>query len=120
MQIDEILKAIDDQILQLQQARALLATDATGESAPKGRGRPKRAVTIPAVAKPVTRRLSEEGKARIAAAQKARWAAAKKAVGKTASVKTAPAARKTSSKAAKKSGAAKKAASSTPETTSQA
>ena len=90
MNTREILEAIDRQIMQLQQARALLsdapvtarAITATTNSSGKRRGRPKGSVNkkseATAPAKRVRAPLSAEGKARIAAAQKARWAALKK------------------------------------------
>ncbi|WP_263377210.1 hypothetical protein [Granulicella aggregans] len=110
MNTNEILEAIDQEILKLQQARALLA-DAPAVQAAKSvagkpatgkrRGRPKGSVNkkaevaAPVVAKKTRAPLSAEGKARIAAAQKARWAAKKKAVAK-------PAVKKIARKAAKK------------------
>jgi hypothetical protein len=120
MNTDEILEAIDQQITQLQKARALLA-DTAGETpvitatkeqiepAGKRRGRPKgsvskKSVAVAPVAKKTARRtMSAEGKARIAAAQKARWAAQKKA-----SVPAKPAAKKTSAKVTKKTATATK------------
>jgi hypothetical protein len=104
MNTNEILEAIDQEILKLQQARALLADapavqagkPATGKPATgKRRGRPKGSVNKKAeVIAPVTvnkvgRVMSAEGKARIAAAQKARWAKQKK-TSKTAAKKIAP------------------------------
>ncbi len=83
MDTSEILRALDAQIAQLQQVRRLLSesasTPALSAEPAKRRGRP------PAVAKTVEvkpagkRTMSEEGKARIAAAQKKRWAKSKKA-----------------------------------------
>ena len=120
MNTNEILEAIDQQITQLQKARALLA-DTAGETAAittteqktqptgKRRGRPKGSVSKKSVAvapvaqKAARRTMSAEGKARIAAAQKARWAAQKKA-----SVPAKPAAKKTSAKVTKKTGATTK------------
>jgi hypothetical protein len=58
----EILQAINAEIMRLEQVRALL----TDQAAPLKRG-----------AKPQRRKVSAEGRARIAAAQKARWAKAK-------------------------------------------
>lgn len=87
---DSILSAIDTEIAKLQQARKLLseasATPAVSEV--KRRGRPKgtknaaktaAVKTVPARAK---RTMTEEGKAKIAAAQKKRWAAQKSAAKK--------------------------------------
>jgi hypothetical protein len=72
MAISEILATIDSEIAELQQARALLA----GAASP----------AVKAVAaKPVKkkkRKLSPEGRARIAAAAKARWATVKAAAKK--------------------------------------
>jgi len=71
----------------LQQARALLAGAAT--PAAKKRGRPTKASGAAGAMKDVAaksvkkkRKLSPEGRARIAAAAKARWAAVKKAAKK--------------------------------------
>jgi hypothetical protein len=105
MNTNEILEAIDQEILKLQQARALLAdapaiqavkTAAAKPATGKRRGRPKGSVNKKAevIAPVVTRKtrapLSAEGKARIAAAQKARWAVQKKAEAKPAAKKIAP------------------------------
>ncbi|MBB5060678.1 hypothetical protein HDF16_005414 [Granulicella aggregans] len=93
MNTNEILEAIDQEILKLQQAHALLADApviqavkpvAAKPATGKRRGRPKGSVNkkaetvAPVVVKPAKRTMSAEGKARIAAAQKARWAAQKK------------------------------------------
>jgi hypothetical protein len=79
MNTEDILKAIDEQIGRLQQARQLLV----GSAAPAGvsvrRGRPKGSKNKGAVApastppKAAERVMSAEAKARIAAAQKLRW-----------------------------------------------
>jgi hypothetical protein len=60
----ELIQAIDAEIGRLEKARALLR----GSTVPPRRGRP---VTLG------RRKMSAEGRARIAAAQKARWAKAK-------------------------------------------
>ena len=82
MALSAILSVIDAHISQLQQARQLLSGSevATGSAAlpAKQRGRP------PAIrkeeAKPAGKRtMSEEARARIAAAQKKRWAKSRKA-----------------------------------------
>jgi hypothetical protein len=93
MNTSEIIEAIDQEILKLQQARALLADapavqatkpvavkSATGKrrGRPKGSVNKKAEIAAPVVIKPAKRTLTAEGKARIAAAQKARWAAQKK------------------------------------------
>jgi len=90
MDINGILITIDNEISNLQQARALLtgSSGPAGSSAPAGkqRGRPKGSVSksgkAPAkvASKTPKRTMSEEGKQRISAAQKARWAAQKKSV----------------------------------------
>jgi hypothetical protein len=66
----EILTAIDEEITKLQQARRLLAGD---PEAGKRGGRLQSAVND------TRRTISEDGRARIAAAQKKRWAAQRKA-----------------------------------------
>ena len=85
MNTEEILKAIDEQIAQLQQVRALLVGSTTPIAVAPQRGRPKgsknKAAAAPAPAPPkvVKRVMSAEGKARIAAAQKLRWEQQRKA-----------------------------------------
>jgi hypothetical protein len=86
MQTNEILEALDRQIAQLQQARALLTNQASQLQTGKRRGRPKSsdskmAKSVPAAANTAKRTMSAEGKARIAA---------KKSAKKTARVKSAP------------------------------
>ena len=74
----DILDALDAEIARLQQARTILS-ESQAISLPterKGRGRPKGHAAVLTVKKPRT--MSEEGKARIAAAQKKRWAASRK------------------------------------------
>ncbi len=86
MEVSRILAEIDAQIAKLQQARELLS----GSSAPaRGkRGRPKGSTKEAAAAsatKPAakrTRKLSPEGRKRIADAMKKRWAERKKQVAK--------------------------------------
>ena len=76
MDVNQILSAIDQQILKLQQARAIFAGPDTSLTAKRGPARPKRmAAPLQSVVK---RTMSAEGEARIAAAQKKRWAAARK------------------------------------------
>jgi hypothetical protein len=104
MSISEILATIDQEIAQLQQARALLGGGAV--AAPKKKvGRPRKIVVAPkkaaVVAAPVAvkpakpaklakkkkkRNLSPEGRKRIAEAVKKRWAA-QKAAAKAAAAK---------------------------------
>lgn len=84
MDFNRVVHEIDQEISRLQQARALL----TGESSKRGPGRPKASATS---AKPATaaakggkrkRRLSPEGRKRIADAMRKRWAERKKQQGK--------------------------------------
>jgi hypothetical protein len=83
VEVSRIVAEIDAQILKLQQARALLA----GAAAPAvraGRGRPKgsknagAAATAAAPAATRKRKLSPEGRKRIAEAMKKRWAERRK------------------------------------------
>ncbi len=91
MNTSEILSAIDQEISRLEQARSLLQSSngpSTHAVEVKRRGRPpgkatKAPVTTEAPVKQA-RTMSEDGRARIAAAQKARWAAKKKADTKAA------------------------------------
>ena len=75
MGVVEILSQIDREIAQLQQARALLA----GQASPSK----TRKVTKPAAKKKTRkkRNLTPEGRKRIAEAVKRRWAEQKKAAG---------------------------------------
>ena len=74
MDTTPIIQFIDAEIARLQQARALL----NGHAAPAKRGRPIGSGATPQTAKPVRRKITPEGRARIAAAQKARWAKIKR------------------------------------------
>ena len=83
---ESILAAIDAELARLQQARSLLSdlpeAVPSAPTAKQGRGRPKGATgKAAAQAAPVRKKrvLSDEARARIAAAQKKRWAAVKKA-----------------------------------------
>jgi hypothetical protein len=81
MALSDILTSIDDEIAQLQKARALL-TGAGAPAAKKKPGRPRKIAVEVAPAKPAKkkkRNLSPEGRKRIAEAVKRRWAAQKKA-----------------------------------------
>lgn len=82
MQVSEILQEIDKEISRLQQVRALLAGDTAGEAPKLRRGRKKKAVaSSPVSAKTAgktKRKLSPEGRKRIADAMKRRWAERKK------------------------------------------
>jgi hypothetical protein len=90
VEVSRIIAEIDGQISKLQQARALLADTAT-PTAHVGRGRPKgskNGVSIAAsastAAAPTTRKrkLSPEGRKRIADAMKKRWADRRKQLAK--------------------------------------
>jgi hypothetical protein len=84
MGVSDILGVIDQEIAQLQQARALLSGGAAPVVKRKvGRPRKTAAVAVPA-AKPARkkRKLSPEGRKRIAEAVKRRWAAQKAAAAK--------------------------------------
>lgn len=75
MEVHRIIAEIDAQILNLQQARALLA----GSVAPAARpGRPKATKTASATVTVRKRKLSPEGRKKIADAMKKRWAERKK------------------------------------------
>jgi hypothetical protein len=85
VEVSRIIAEIDAQISKLQQARALLS----GISAPaarSGRGRPKGSKNTAAAAPPATparkRKLSPEGRKRIADAMKKRWAERRKQTAK--------------------------------------
>jgi hypothetical protein len=80
MTTDAILAAIDEEIRKLQQARAMLSSSPSSP-AKKSIGRPRGAKTqkAPVAVQSKKRVLSEEARARIAAAQTKRWAAARKA-----------------------------------------
>lgn len=71
MDTNGIIKQIDTEISNLQQARAILI----GIEIKKGPGRPKSVESQ--VAKPKKRTLSAKGRAAISTAMKARWAKAK-------------------------------------------
>ena len=80
MEVSRIIAEIDTQIKKLQQARALLAdtthASRTGPGRPKGSK--KSAPVAPATAAPRKRKLSPEGRKRIADAMKKRWAERRK------------------------------------------
>lgn len=78
MEVSRIIAEIDAQILKLQQARALLA--GTAQAARPGPGRPKKTViSTPSRKK---RKLTPEGRKRIADAMKKRWAERRKQLAK--------------------------------------
>lgn len=86
MEVSRIIAEIDAQILNLQQARALLAGSSipatrTGPGRPKG-GKNGVAVAGAPVAATRKRKLSPEGRKRIAEAMKKRWAERKKQTAK--------------------------------------
>jgi len=73
MDTTEIIKTIDAEIARLEKARALLKGDTTSAT------RPERSLISKSTPKaPKRRKMSAEGRARIAAAQKARWAKTKR------------------------------------------
>ncbi|WP_348268604.1 hypothetical protein P8936_05120 [Edaphobacter paludis] len=83
MEVSRIIAEIDAQISKLQQARTLLA--GTAQTASKGPGRPKgrkaavkTAVAATKTVTPRKRKLSPEGRKRIADAMKKRWAERRK------------------------------------------
>ena len=80
MEVNRIIAEIDAQIAKLQQARALLAGTTTS-AARAGRGRPKgtkNAASTASATTPRKRKLSPEGRKRIADAMKKRWAERRK------------------------------------------
>lgn len=77
MEVKEILAELDQEIARLQQARTLLA----GGTAVKTRGPNKKStgiVAAVAASSPTKRKLTPEGRKRIAEAMKKRWAERKK------------------------------------------
>jgi hypothetical protein len=79
LEVNRIIAEIDAQILKLQQARVLLAGAAMPSGQP-GRGRPKGSKNAAGSKKaaPRKRKLSPEGRKRIADAMKRRWAERRK------------------------------------------
>jgi hypothetical protein len=73
MDTTELIDTIGAEIARLERARALL----NGHTAPVKRGRPIGSNATTATTPP-RRKISAEGRARIAAAQRARWAKANK------------------------------------------
>jgi hypothetical protein len=83
VEVSHIIAEIDAQILKLQQARELLS--GTLVKMGKGPGRPKGSKNSKAVADtPQKRKLSPEGRKRIAEAMKRRWAERRKQAAKAA------------------------------------
>src|ERR1700712_1279254 len=82
VKVEEILAGIDQEIARLQHARNLLAGDQPRRGRPRGSTSKKAAKTVKA-AKPTIarkkRKLSAEGRKRIAEAMRKRWAERKKA-----------------------------------------
>lgn len=81
MEVRRIIAEIDAQISKLEQARALLSD--SPEKAGKGPGRPKGSKNAQAVTTR-KRKLSPEGRKRIADAMKRRWAERRKTAAKSA------------------------------------
>jgi len=81
VEVSRIIAEIDAQISKLQQARALLSDSSVNAS--KRPGRPKGSKNAKA-ATPRKRKLSPEGRKRIADAMKRRWAERRKTAAKTA------------------------------------
>jgi hypothetical protein len=84
VEVSRIISEIDAQISKLQQARELLSGTITTGS--KGPGRPKGSKNAKATTKtaaPGKRRLSPEGRKRIADAMKRRWAERRKLAAKS-------------------------------------
>jgi hypothetical protein len=81
LEVSRIIAEIDSQISKLQQARALLA-GTTASTVRTGPGRPKGSKNIASAAAapnaPRKRKLSPEGRKRIADAMKKRWAERRK------------------------------------------
>jgi hypothetical protein len=84
VEVSRILDEIDAQISKLQQARELLSGTVVKIS--KGRGRPKGSKNAKTVAKAAShkRKISPEGRKRIAEAMKRRWAERRKQAAKPA------------------------------------
>lgn len=77
MEVSRIIAEIDAQIHKLQQARELLSGVAVAER--RGPGRPKGSKNVPTSATtPRQRKLTPEGRKRIAEAMKRRWAERRK------------------------------------------
>ena len=116
MPIQNILESIDQEISQLQRARALLAGHTNLGVPGKRRGRPKGSTNKPPsgslTRKAAKRTISPEGKARIAAAQKARWTKQRRIVARAKKTANAPSAvpEKKSAKTTSKKVSANKAA----------
>ena len=84
MEVSRIIAEIDAQISKLKQARELLAGTTTTKTG-KGPGRPKGSKNAKPAAAPRKRKLSPEGRKRIAEAMKRRWAERRKLAAKSPS-----------------------------------
>jgi hypothetical protein len=83
VEVNRIIAEIDAQIVKLQQARSLLS-GTIDNAVGKRPGRPKGSKNAkPAAAAPRKRKLSPEGRKRIAEAMKRRWAERRKQSAKT-------------------------------------
>lgn len=80
MKVEEILAGIDQEIARLQHARNLLAGDQPRRGRPRGSKSAKQATKTasPAKTNRKRRKLSAEGRKRIAEAMRKRWAERKK------------------------------------------
>jgi hypothetical protein len=76
VEVKEILAELDQEIARLQQARTLLAGGTIGKT--KGPAKSTGLVAAVAASSPKTRKLTPEGRKRIAEAMKKRWAERKK------------------------------------------
>lgn len=85
MDFEQVIQVIDAEIERLQEARAVLAGSGSkrGPGRPKVASRHKTSATTTAKATNPKRRLSAEGRKRIADAMRKRWAERKKAQGST-------------------------------------
>jgi hypothetical protein len=91
VEVSKIIAEIDAQISKLQQARALLSETAVKTG--NGPGRPKGSKNVKPAAVPRKRKLSPEGRKRIAEAMKRRWAERRKVAAKGVAAKGATAAK---------------------------
>jgi hypothetical protein len=83
VKVEEILAGIDQEIARLQHARNLLAGDQPRRGRPKGSTSTRKATkSTPAKSGRRKRRLSAEGRKRIAEAMRKRWAERKKSASK--------------------------------------
>ena len=79
MKVEEILAGIDQEIARLQHARNLLAGDQPRRGRPRGSKSAKKATKAVKTTGRQKRKLSAEGRKRIADAMRKRWAERKKA-----------------------------------------